>query len=88
MNNGNDPPARTNFLKIIINIYCILRGQIKGFNRSIATILCQVGSVNCRQLWTTTYYQPLIIPHNHSIIIISGNLFGLCLILCDSNGAV
>ena len=25
-------------------IYCILHGQIKGFNRSITTILCQVGS--------------------------------------------
>ena len=24
--------------------YCILRGRIKGFNRSITTILCQVGS--------------------------------------------
>ena len=24
--------------------YCILRGQIKGFNSSITTILCQVGS--------------------------------------------
>ena len=45
------------------------------------------GSVNC-QLWTTTYYRPLIIPHTYSIIIISGNLFGLCLILCDSNEAV
>ena len=24
--------------------YCILRGRIKGFNHSITTILCQVGS--------------------------------------------
>ena len=26
------------------SIYCILRGRIKEFNRSITTILCQVGS--------------------------------------------
>ena len=26
------------------NIYCILRGRIKGFNRSITTILFEVGS--------------------------------------------
>ena len=32
-----------NFYAIII-VYCILRGRIKGFNRSITTILCQVGS--------------------------------------------
>ena len=25
-------------------IYCILRGQIKGFNSSITTIMCQGGS--------------------------------------------
>ena len=24
--------------------YCILRGQIKGYNSSITTIMCQVGS--------------------------------------------
>ena len=29
---------------IVIISYCILRGRIKGFNRSITTILCQVGS--------------------------------------------
>ena len=29
---------------IYIYIYCILRGQIKGFNRSITTILFEVGS--------------------------------------------
>ena len=28
----------------IAYIYCILRGQIKGFNRSITTILFEVGS--------------------------------------------
>ena len=27
-----------------IHTYCILRGQIKGFNRSITTILFEVGS--------------------------------------------
>ena len=26
------------------NIYCILRGRIKGFNSSITAIMCQVGS--------------------------------------------
>ena len=25
-------------------LYCILRGQIKGFNSSITAIMCQVGS--------------------------------------------
>ena len=25
-------------------VYCILRGRIKGFNSSITTIMCQVGS--------------------------------------------
>ena len=25
-------------------IYCILRGRIKGFNRSITTIMCEDGS--------------------------------------------
>ena len=29
---------------LYVLIYCILRGRIKGFNRSITTILCQVGS--------------------------------------------
>ena len=29
---------------IYIYIYCILRGRIKGFNRSITTILFEVGS--------------------------------------------
>ena len=29
---------------IICTHYCILSGWIKGFNRSITTILCQVGS--------------------------------------------
>ena len=28
----------------IIMHYCILRGRIKGFNRSITTIMCEVGS--------------------------------------------
>ena len=28
----------------IYYIYCILRGQIKGFNRSITTIMCEDGS--------------------------------------------
>ena len=28
----------------INTIYCILRGWIKGFNSSITTIMCQVGS--------------------------------------------
>ena len=32
------------FVFTIIMNYCILCGQIKGFNRSITTILCQVGS--------------------------------------------
>ena len=27
-----------------MNTYCILRGQIKGFNSSITAIMCQVGS--------------------------------------------
>ena len=27
-----------------IDIYCILRGRIKGFNSSITTIMCQGGS--------------------------------------------
>ena len=26
------------------SIYCTLRGRIKGFNSSVTTILCQVGS--------------------------------------------
>ena len=29
---------------IYIYIYCILRGQIKGLNRSVTTILFKVGS--------------------------------------------
>ena len=33
--------------------YCILRGQIKGFNRSITTILCQIGIVI--ELWLGSY---------------------------------
>ena len=28
----------------LIVLNCILRGQIKGFNSSITTIMCQVGS--------------------------------------------
>ena len=28
----------------LIHTYCILRGRIKGFNRSITTILFEVGS--------------------------------------------
>ena len=28
----------------IIELYCILRGQIKGYNRSITTIMYEVGS--------------------------------------------
>ena len=28
----------------LIIYYCILRGRIKGFNSSITTIMCQVGS--------------------------------------------
>ena len=33
-----------NLHSTIIPIYCILRGRIKGFNRSITTILFEVGS--------------------------------------------
>ena len=29
---------------LIKNLYCILRGRIKGFNSSITAIMCQVGS--------------------------------------------
>ena len=28
----------------LLHFYCILRGQIKGFNSSITAIMCQVGS--------------------------------------------
>ena len=35
---------RQNLLLTNISSYCILRGQIKGFNRSITTILFEVGS--------------------------------------------
>ena len=36
---------KINTMYIIIKyIYCILRGQIKGFNRSITTIMCEDGS--------------------------------------------
>ena len=42
------PSARNIAIKmfplIIIANYCILRGRIKGFNRSITTILFEVGS--------------------------------------------
>ena len=39
----------SNFLQVykectLRGIYCILRGWIKGFNSSITTIMCQVGS--------------------------------------------
>ena len=30
-------------LHVYIYIYCILRGRVKGFNRSITTILFEVG---------------------------------------------
>ena len=34
--------TRKNLYYIVL--YCILRGQIKGFNRSITTIMCEDGS--------------------------------------------
>ena len=33
-----------NYVHMSLLIYCILRGQIKGYNSSITTIMCRVGS--------------------------------------------
>ena len=42
---------------VIIKRYCILRGRIKGFNRSITTIMCKDGSY--RTVVGYSSYRPL-----------------------------